>query len=179
MPEPGKFFSCENGADLSVRPLGHRQRTICLIATPRLSPRPDPRFVCGVLPAKQLLGEVIDSIRNVIAPAIAEPYPKSQAYMAAVILEFVARQVEERSDIAAAKERVYAALFEDLAAMPALGEIARGGDPDKRLCEVIEQLHAERKRIGEATFTAVNDRIRRALRALLDEDLKVAGAKQD
>lgn len=145
-----------------------------------MSARPDPRFVEDVLPAKQLLEEVIGSLRNVIAPAIAEPYPKSQAYMAAVILEFVSRQVEERGDLAGAKLRIYATLFEDLAAMPGLGEIARGGgDPDKRLCEVIDQLHAERARLGEATFTAVNDRIRRALRSLLDQDLKIAGAKQD
>ncbi len=142
--------------------------------------RPDPRFVGGVLPAKQLLQEVIASIRNVIAPAIADPYPKSQAYMAAVILEFIARQVEERSDIAAAKSRIYARLFEDLAAMPELGEIARGGgDPDQRLCEIIDQLYAERKRMGEAAFAAIDDRIRRALRSLLDEELKVAEAKQD
>ena len=42
-----------------------------------------------MIPVKHLLGEVIASLRNVIAPAIAEPYPKAQAYMAAVILEFV------------------------------------------------------------------------------------------
>jgi hypothetical protein len=46
------------------------------------------------------LGEVVVALRNVIATAIAEPYPKTQAYMAALILEFVARQVEERADIA-------------------------------------------------------------------------------
>lgn len=145
-----------------------------------MSAQPDPRFVGMVLPAKQLLGEVIHSLRNVIAPAIADPYPKSQAFMAAVILEFVARQVEERGDIAAAKGRVYATLFEDLAAMPHIGETARGGgDPGQRLCEVIEQLYAQRQQIGDAAFTAANDRIRRAIRSLLDEDLKVAGAKQD
>ncbi len=146
----------------------------------RFTARADPRFVGTVLPAKQLLDEVIASIRNVIAPAISDPYRKSQAYMAAVVLEFVARQVEERSDIASAKSRIYALLFEDLAAMPDIGEIARGGgDPDQRLCEIIDRLYAERERIGETTFTAVDDRIRRALRSLLDEELKVAGAKQD
>jgi hypothetical protein len=53
-----------------------------------------------MIPAKQLLREVVSALRNVIAAAIAEPYPKTQAYMAALILEFVARQVEERADIA-------------------------------------------------------------------------------
>jgi len=46
-----------------------------------------------MIPAKQLIGEVVSSLRNVIGPAIDEPYPKAQAYMAAVILEFVSRQV--------------------------------------------------------------------------------------
>ena len=45
-----------------------------------------------MLTAHHLLEEVIASLRNVIAPAIADPYPKAQAYMTAVILEFVSRQ---------------------------------------------------------------------------------------
>ena len=53
-----------------------------------------------MIPAKQLIAEVVSSLRNVIAPAVSEPFQKSQAYMAAVVLEFVARQVDERSDIA-------------------------------------------------------------------------------
>src|SRR5206468_3040516 len=52
-----------------------------------------------MISAKQLLGEIVNSLRNVIAPAIDDPYPKAQAYMAAVILDFVSRQVKERGDI--------------------------------------------------------------------------------
>jgi hypothetical protein len=51
-----------------------------------------------MLPAKILLTEVINSLRNVIGPAVKDPHAKSQAYMAAVILEFVSRQIEDRSD---------------------------------------------------------------------------------
>ena len=54
-----------------------------------------------MLPAKILLTEVISSLRNVIGPAVKDPHAKSQAYMAAVILEFISRQIEDRSDLEA------------------------------------------------------------------------------
>jgi hypothetical protein len=134
-----------------------------------------------MLSAHRFLDEVIASLRNVIAPAITAPYPKAQAYMAAVILEFVSRQVEERSDIANAKDRTLGALFTDLSTLlsdPALAE--RSGEAgEARLCQVIEQLYQERARLGEEFFTAANQRIRQALRELLDQDLKVAGKREE
>ena len=72
----------------------------------------------SMIPAKQLLSEIVTSLREVIAPAIAEPYPKAQAYMAAVILEFVARQVEERSDIEEQKHAAMLELLRDLSRLP-------------------------------------------------------------
>ena len=70
-----------------------------------------------MLTAHRLLEELIASLRNVIAPAIADPYPKSQAYMAAVILEFVSRQVEERSDIPNEKTQILNSVFADLGSL--------------------------------------------------------------
>ena len=46
-----------------------------------------------MLSAKLLLGEIATSLRQVIGPAISEPYPKAQAYMAATILDFISRQI--------------------------------------------------------------------------------------
>jgi hypothetical protein len=129
-----------------------------------------------MIPAKQLLNEIIASLRNVIAPANQEPYPKAQAYMAAVILEFVGRQVEERTDIEQQKEEALHALFDDLSALlkrPQLGDGA--GDGQAELCRVIERLYEERSRLGEEKFTAANRRIRQALRLMLDRELQVAG----
>ena len=134
-----------------------------------------------MLSVQRFLAEVIGSLRNVIAPAIADPYPKTQAYMAAVILEFVSRQVEERSDLAMAKEQALNSLFEDLAELlrgKALVE-RHGEEQEARLCQVIEQLYAERDRLGEEVFTAANRRVRQALRQLLDQDLKVAGKREE
>ena len=132
-----------------------------------------------MLSAHQFLEEVIRSLRTVIVPAISEPYPKAQAAMAAVLLEFVARQVEERSDIAQAKEHALAALFEDLPKLLSAQalEYRDGEDQEACLCQVIEQLYAHRNQLGEEVFSAANTRVRQTLRQLLDEELKVAKPK--
>ena len=134
-----------------------------------------------MLSAHHLLAEIVASLRNVIAPAIPDPYPKAQAYMAAVILEFVSRQVEERRDISVEKERVLGALFRDLSAvlggkgLPELPDI----EQEARLCRLIEWLYAEKDRLEPEVFAVANRRIRETLRKLLDEELKVAGKNQD
>src|SRR5580692_5004635 len=123
-----------------------------------------------MIPAKQLLNEVVISLREVIAPAVAEPYAKAQAYMAAVILEFVARQVEERGDIAIQKDAAMLQLLRDLSRLPNIDRLIREGEPlsEERLCKLIEDLYAERGRLGEETFAAANGRVRQTLRELLD-----------
>lgn len=133
-----------------------------------------------MIAAHELLKEVIASLRNVIAPAIADPYPKSQAYMAAVILEFVSRQVEERHDIDDEKTHALNNLFHDLTSLLAGKDpaVANTPDPEARLCRFIEWLYAEKERLGPETFTAANQRVRVALRQLLDQELKIAGKEE-
>jgi hypothetical protein len=123
-----------------------------------------------------MLEEVIASLRNVIAPAIAAPYPKTQAYMAAVILETLARAIEERSDLEQAKKQSIERLFADLDAL-GLGA-ARSGDDDGGLTPLIESLYANRERLGEERFAAANRRVRQTLRDLLEADLKIASSKE-
>jgi hypothetical protein len=132
-----------------------------------------------MLAAHHLLKEVIASLRNVIAPAVADPYPKSQAYMAAVILEFIARQVEERSDSSKEKEHVLDDLFSDLRLL-ITDKVPASKDPDQeaRLCRFIEWLYTEKDRLGPEAFTAANQKVRTALRQLLDQELKIAGTKE-
>jgi hypothetical protein len=133
-----------------------------------------------MLSAHRLLDEIIASLRNVIAPAIPDPYPKAQAYMAAVILEFVSRQVEERHDIAAEKEQMLNELFSDLSAVVGGKGLPESGDAEQeaRLCRLIEWLYAEKDRLGPEAFAVANRRIREALRQLLDHELKVAKTEQ-
>jgi len=129
-----------------------------------------------MIPAKQLLSEIVTSLREVIAPAIDEPYPKAQAYMAAVILEFVARQIEERSDIDEQKHTAMLELLRDLSRLPGVNRLVRGDELNEEgLSNLIQSLYAERGRLGEETFAAANGRVRQTLRKLLDTELKVAG----
>src|SRR6266404_9233967 len=101
-----------------------------------------------MIPAKQLLSEIVTSLREVIAPAIAEPYPKAQTYMAAVILEFVARQVEERSDIDEQKHAAMLELLRDLSQLPDVSLLVRGDELNEEgLSKLIEHLYAERGRL--------------------------------
>ena len=129
-----------------------------------------------MIPAKQLLSEIVTSIREVIAPSIAEPYPKAQAYMAAVILEFVARQVEERGDIDEQKHAAMLELLRDLSRLPDVNRLVSNDELNETgLNRLIEHLYAERGRLGEETFAAANHRVRQTLRNLLDQELKIAG----
>ena len=48
-------------------------------------------------------------------------------------------------------------------------------DQEAHLCRLIEWLYAEKDRLGPETFAAANQRVRAALRQLLDQELKVAG----
>ena len=132
-----------------------------------------------MLTAHRLLEELIASLRNVIAPAIADPYPKSQAYMAAVILEFVSRQVEERSDLSDEKTQILNSVFADLGSL-LTGKGLSSDDPDQeaRLCRLIEWSYAEKDRLGPEAFAAINQRVRTTLRQLLDQELKIAGTKE-
>jgi|SRR5208282_270621 len=133
-----------------------------------------------MLPAKHLLTEVIDSLRNVIGPAVKDPYSKSQAYMAAVILEFVSRQIEDRSDLESIEQLALTELFDDLSRFPDLAEIVERDGPDlrSRLCHTIEALHRARGQISPQSFDRANLRVRLALRQLLDGELKVANGRR-
>jgi hypothetical protein len=129
-----------------------------------------------MIAVKQLLNEVIASLRNVIAPAVADPYPKAQAYMTAVILEFVARQVHEPTHISEAKETELDALYEQLARLAGMDRIVGGEPPSEAaLCSLIERLYGERERLGEENFAAANRLVRASLRHLLDQELKITG----
>lgn len=134
-----------------------------------------------MLSAQRLLEDVIHSLRTVIAPAIPEQFPKSQAYMAAVILEFVSRQVQDRGDIAAQKQRILRGLRGELSELPeAAGLVDKSDDlTEADLSRLIEALYSAKSRIGDDAFSAINQRVRHALRQLLDEELKVAGSKEN
>jgi len=133
-----------------------------------------------MLSAHRLLDEVIASLRNVIGRAVEDPYAKAQAFMAAVILEFVARQVEERGDVERGRHSALAAAFDDLARIPGVEPLIHHDGPPgaAQLSTLIERLYTERPRLGESTFAAANKRVRGALRELLDQELKIVEKRE-
>jgi len=134
-----------------------------------------------MLPAKILLTEVVNSLRNVVGPAVKDPHAKSQAYMAAVILEFVSCQIEDPSDHESVEQVALMELFDDLSRIPDLAEIVErdGADLRSRLCHTIEALHSARGQIAPQAFERANRRIRLTLRQLLDAELKIANVRKD
>ncbi|HTR60441.1 MAG TPA: hypothetical protein VMH37_01990 [Candidatus Binataceae bacterium] len=129
-----------------------------------------------MLPARMLIGEIVASLRNVIGPAISEPYPKAQAYMAATILEFVSRQIEEGGASESKKTAIIDALFDDLPKLGLPGRVAPGLSRDEAgVSELIERLFAVRGEIGETAFESAHQRIRKTLRQLLDLQLTITG----
>jgi hypothetical protein len=134
-----------------------------------------------MLPAKILLTEIISSLRNVIGPAVKDPHAESQAYMAAVILEFVSRQIEDRNDLESVEQLALTELFDDLSRIPDLAKIVERDGPDlpSRLCHTIEALYSARGQIAPQAFERANRRIRLTLRQLLDAELKIANGRTD
>lgn len=138
------------------------------------------------------LEAIITSLRTTIAPAISEPFPKAQAYMAAVILGFVARQVEERTQSTEAKRQILDDLFVEVDNVLAEHAISHANWPglaaepeptdtaqavhrqEEHLCHLIETLYAQREMLGPQLFGTLNQGVRIALRAVLDQDLQVA-----
>jgi len=129
-----------------------------------------------MLPARMLIGEIVASLRNVIGPAISEPYPKAQAYMAATILEFVSRQIEDRGATESQKTEIIETLFDDLPKLGLPDRVVSGASRDEAgLSDLVERLYGARSEIGDAAFESANHRLRQTLRKLLNLELTITG----
>ena len=132
-----------------------------------------------------LLHRIAQLLRQEIGPAVGDEYARTQAFMAAVVLEKLGRQVALEDAHAAAETADLTALLADLR-----GPLAEGTTPEAvraaidrltgaresaALARLIEALYAERPALGEARFTALLGRIRRTLRRSIDRRMQVAG----
>jgi hypothetical protein len=132
-----------------------------------------------------LLQRIADLLRKDIGPAIEADYPRTQAFMAAVVLGKLGRQLALAGEHAAAETEDIAALLADLrdlspeAATPAglrvaIDTLAQTRD-NAGLCGLVEALYNARPALGDARFTALLDRTRRTLRRSIDRRMAVAG----
>ena len=131
----------------------------------------------------QLAARISATLRAEIGPAVEAPVPKTQAFMASVVLEKLGRQLQLAGEHAAADRADLDRLFAELAPLDAddtpaavrdAFARARGDGGYPALCPLIEALYAERAGLGEPTFDASLGAVRRALRARLDRQVAYA-----
>ena len=135
------------------------------------------------IPADELLDRIAAALRTEIGPAVEEPFAKTQAFMAAVVLGKLAGQLRSAESDArtAADERqtLVADLRDELAGAPAedVGDAlgALGGDGgDATWSRLVTALYAGQDELGAERFEQMLRRLRVTLRARLDRMLVYA-----
>ncbi|NNL87237.1 MAG: hypothetical protein HKP27_16355 [Myxococcales bacterium] len=133
------------------------------------------------LSPEDLLERIGTSLRKEIGPAVTEAYPKTQAFLAAVVLQKLSGQLRNRDRDRAANRKDLEALFTELdralenTSTPtpladALAEARSLGDR-AALSGIVEALYATRDELGETSFQKYLGRVRATLRARLDREL--------
>jgi hypothetical protein len=134
--------------------------------------------------ADQLLERIATTLKRDIGPAVEGEYPKTQAFMAAVVLQKLGRQLGLAAVHKAADEADTLALLDDLrvtleqAPPPAgitaaVATLAAQRD-EQALCGLISALYGARAELGEERFTALLGRVRKNLRASIDRRMVYA-----
>ena len=136
-----------------------------------------------MLPADELLARMSGLLRHEIGPAVSDPFPKTQAFMASVVLDKVAAGLRHGAAPAQANDADRRTLADDLrvattAADPAPLRAAIDALPtpqgDGALASLVTALYAGRAELGPERFDTLLARVRQTLRARLDRQLEVA-----
>ena len=133
----------------------------------------------------ELLQRIATTLKRDIGPAIQAEYPKTQSFMAAVVLEKLGRQLGLERAHRAADAADLTALLDDLhgvlsgdetptSVTQAVQTLSRTQDA-AALCTLIEALYASRAALGTARFDALLGRVRETLRARIDRRIEYAG----
>jgi hypothetical protein len=132
----------------------------------------------------ELLQRIASSLKRDVGPAIEAEYPKTQAFMAAVVLQKLGQQLGLESAHRSADAEDLSALLDDLRDLLEGGEmpasvteavqtLSRTRDA-AALCTLIETLYASRAELGAARFDALLGRVRETLRASIDRRMEYA-----
>jgi hypothetical protein len=126
----------------------------------------------------ELVQRVAVTLRTEIGPAVSDPEAKTQAFMAAVVLEKLGRQLRtadaharaDRADVDELVRQLDGRLAGSNGDWPAaLDQLRRAGAPG--LNAFVATVHAHRGDLGPADFDAVITRVRAVLRKRLDRQL--------
>jgi hypothetical protein len=132
----------------------------------------------------ELLQRIANTLKGDVGPAIEAEYPKTQAFMAAVVMQKLGRQLDLEGAHCAADAAELSALLDDLRGVLGGGEtpasVTRAVQTLTRtrdaaaLCMLIETLYASRAELGTARFDALLGRVRETLRASIDRRMEYA-----
>ena len=132
----------------------------------------------------QLLERIAKTLKEEIGPAVGAEYPRTQAYLSAVVLQKLAGQLRYEQQHLEAEQRDYVALSNELERALENGDYPAGLAAAQRefaraldkttLARLIEALYAEREALGAPSFEALLTPIRRVLRASLDRQMEYA-----
>lgn len=132
-----------------------------------------------MLAADELLQRLADALRGRIGPEVGEPYAKTQAFMASVILQKVASHIRLADAHDAADKEDQIALLADLdqllgsdapSALQTAVSAVRSNTANLSL--LVETLYATRDELGAEQFDTLLARVRTCLRARLDRQLE-------
>jgi hypothetical protein len=124
-----------------------------------------------------LLRRVATTLRERIGPAVGEPFARTQAFMAAVVLEKLAGELAAADAGARAADEERLALVDALdgrgtALAAALGTL-RGDGSDRAWNDLVVAVYGARDELG-VDYDDVIATVRRALRSRLDRALAAA-----
>ena len=131
----------------------------------------------------ELLRRIAQTLKQEIGPAVLEAYPKTQAFMASVVLEKLARQIElvpahaaaERSEVTALESDLNAFFANDAPAGVAAAIAGLASAPNSvGLDAVVAALYAARNELGTERFEQALGRVRQTLRAGVDRQMVYA-----
>ena len=130
----------------------------------------------------ELLDRMATTLRTEIGPVVDGTYQRTQAFMAAVVLEKSAREVRLGAEHAAADERDARSMLGDVEAMlvdapaplRAALDAATASPADAAVCVLVQALYGARAALGDDAFAAALGRVRVALRASIDRRMEIA-----
>ena len=132
----------------------------------------------------QLLERIARTLKKDIGPAVGEAFPKTQAFMASVVLQKLAGQLRLADEHAAASQRDLRELADELDPLttsqdtpPSLQAAVKTLRQDLSTASVsglIETLYTTRSELGEKRFEDLIGRVRTRLRARIDREIVYA-----
>jgi hypothetical protein len=131
----------------------------------------------------ELLLRIAKTLKQDIGPAVEAAYPKTQAFMAAVVVEKVARQLQLAPEHMIADHADITALLTDISriaptALPpaiqaAISALNARAD-QTALSNLIEALYGNKTALGDESFNRLLSRVRQVLRARVDRQMVYA-----